>query len=65
MAALTCSGPSSNPGSAVSGRGGAVVVVVVDLVVDVSVPWLLPLLHPTVRRQTLATASPAVSTRGW
>ena len=33
MAALTCSGASNNPGSAVSARGGAVVVVVVDLVV--------------------------------
>ena len=55
MAALTCSGPSSNPGSAVSARGGAVVVVVVDVVVDVLVPWLLPLPHPTARRHTPAT----------
>jgi hypothetical protein len=40
-----------------------VVVVAVDLVVDVLVPWLLPLLHPAVRRQMLATASAAVSWR--
>ena len=39
------------------------VVVAVDLVVDVLVPWLLPLLHPAVRRQMLATASAAVSWR--
>src|SRR5882757_979159 len=63
MAVLTCSGLSSNTGSAVSARGGAVVVVVVDLVVDVLVPWLLPLLHPPVRMQMLATASAAVSRR--
>jgi hypothetical protein len=63
MAVLTCSGLSSNAGSAVSARGGAVVVVVVDLVVDVLVPWLLPLLHPAVRTQMLATASAAVSWR--
>src|ERR1700682_1006933 len=63
MAVLTCSGLSSNAGSAVSARGGAVVVVVVDLVVDVLVPWLLPLLHPAVRMQMLATASAAVSWR--
>ena len=39
------------------------VVVAVDLVVDVLVPWLLPLLHPAVRMQMLATASAAVSWR--
>src|SRR6476620_6553590 len=59
MAVLTCSGLSSNAGSAVSASGGAVVVVVVDLLA----PWLLPLLHPAVRRQMLATASAAVSWR--
>jgi hypothetical protein len=40
-----------------------VVVVVVDLVVDVLAPWLLPLLHPAVRMQMLATASAAASWR--
>src|SRR3981189_485932 len=59
MAVLTCSGLSSNAGSAVSARGGAVVVVAVDLVVDVLVPWLLPVLHPAVRMQMPATASAA------
>src|ERR1700682_1548471 len=59
MAVLTCSGLSSNPGSAVSARGGAVVVVAVDLVVDVLVPWLPPPLHPAVRMQMMATASAA------
>jgi len=63
MAVLTCSGLSSNAGNAVSARGGAVVVVVVDLVVDVFAPWLPPLLHPAVRMQMLATASAAVSWR--
>ena len=63
MAVLTCSGLSSNAGSAVSASGGAVVVVVVDLVVDVLAPWLLPLVHPAVRMQTLAMASAAVSLR--
>lgn len=38
------------------------VVVAVDLVVDVLLPWLL-LLHPAVRMQMLATASAAVSGR--
>src|SRR3977135_352066 len=65
MAVLTCSGLSSNPGSAVSARGGAVVVVAVDLVVDVLVPWLLPVLHPAVRMQMPATASAAASRRMW
>jgi hypothetical protein len=37
--------------------------VAVDLVVDVLAPWLLPLLHPTVRLQMAATASAAVSWR--
>jgi hypothetical protein len=37
--------------------------VVVDLVVDVLVPWLLPLLHPPTRMQMLATATAAVSRR--
>ena len=63
MVVLTCSGLSSNAGKAVSARGGAVVVVVVDLVVDVLAPWLPPLLHPAVRMQMPATASAAVSWR--
>jgi hypothetical protein len=40
-----------------------VVVVVVDLVADVFVAWLLPLLHPTARMQMPATASAAVNKR--
>src|SRR5689334_6789959 len=63
MAALAARGRAANPGSAVSGSGGAVVVVVVDSVVDVLVPCLLPLLHPMVRTQTPATASAAASWR--
>jgi hypothetical protein len=63
MAMLTWSGLSSNAGSAVSASGGAVVVVAVDLVVDVLVPWLLPLIHPAVRMQMPATATAAVSWR--
>jgi hypothetical protein len=40
-----------------------VVVVAVDLVVDVLVPWLLPVLHPAVRMQMPATASAAFTWR--
>src|ERR1700682_1655485 len=63
IAAFTWSGLSSNPGSAVSARGGVVVVVAADLVVDVLVPWWLPLLHPAVRVQMPATAGGAVRGR--
>jgi shikimate 5-dehydrogenase len=41
MEVLTCSGLSSNAGNAVSARGGAVVVVVVDLVVEPQMTQLL------------------------
>lgn len=38
-------------------------VVVVDLVVEVLAPWLLPPLHAAVRMQTPPTASAAISRR--
>jgi hypothetical protein len=63
MAVFTSSGLSSNPGSAVSARAGAVVVVAVDLVVDVWAPRLLPLLHAAARRHMPATARAAVRWR--
>ena len=59
---LTCSGLSSNPGSAVSATGGGVVDMAVDVVVDVLVAWFPPTPHPAVR-QMPTTASAAVRWR--
>src|ERR1700736_3447087 len=61
MAVLARSGLSSTPSSAPSATGGTKVVVAVDLIADVLVPWLLPLLHPAVRTQMAATASAPIS----
>ena len=61
IAASTCAGLSSNPSIALSATGGTNFVVVV---VDLTLPWLLPpLLHPALRMQMPATASAGTSWR--